>query len=49
MTLVDQPENPKPDDQDAGADLELPLPFDEGDEHRKGKNDHQHGQQVADR
>ncbi len=36
----DQSEDTEPDDQEAGADLDLPLPFDEGDEQREGKDQH---------
>ena len=49
MTPVDEPEEAETDDQQAGADLDLPLPFDERDEQGKRKQDHQHGQQVAKR
>jgi hypothetical protein len=37
MAPVDEPEDTEPDDQEAGADLDLPLPFDEGDEQREWK------------
>jgi hypothetical protein len=31
------------------ADLDLPLPFDEGDEQREGEEHQEHRQQMADR
>jgi hypothetical protein len=49
MAPVDEPEDTEPDDQEAGADLNLPLPFDEGDEQREGKEHQEHRQQMADR
>ena len=49
MAPVDEPEDTEPDDQEAGADPDLPLPFDEGDEQPEGKEDHEHRQQMADR
>ena len=49
MAPVDEPEDAEPDDQETGTDLDLPLPFDEGDEQREGKEHHEHRQQMADR
>jgi hypothetical protein len=48
MASVDEPEGAKPDDQEAGADLDLLLPFDEGDQQREGKDHHEHCQEMAD-
>jgi hypothetical protein len=42
MAPVDEPEHAEPDDQEAGADLDLLLPLDEGDQQREGKEHHQH-------
>jgi hypothetical protein len=47
MAPIDKPEDTKPDDQEAGADLDLSLPLDEGDQQREGKDHHEHGQQMA--
>jgi len=49
MAPVDEPEDTEPDDQEAGADLDLPLPFDKGDEQSEGKDHQEHRQQMADR
>ena len=49
MAPVDEPEDTEPDDQEAGADLDLSLPFDEGDQQREGKDHQEHCQQMADR
>ena len=49
MAPVDEPEDTEPDDQEAGADLDLPLPFDEGGQQREGEHHNEHRQQVADR
>ena len=49
MAPVDEPEEAEPDDQEAGADLDLSLPLDEGDQQREGKEHHKHRQQMADR
>ena len=49
MAPVDEPEDAEPDDQEAGADLELSLPLDKGDQQREGKDHHEHRQQMADR
>jgi hypothetical protein len=48
MAPVDQPEDTKPDDQEAGPDLDLSLPFDEGDKQPEGKEHQEHRQQMAD-
>jgi hypothetical protein len=48
MAPVDEPEDAEPDDQETGADLNLPLPFDERDQQRKGEDDHEHCQKMAD-
>jgi hypothetical protein len=32
MAPINEPEDAKPDDQETGADLDSPLPFDEGDQ-----------------
>ena len=47
MALVEQPEHTEADDQKAGAELDLTLPFDQRDEQREGKDHQQHGQQMA--
>src|SRR5262249_42213560 len=47
MASVDQPEDTEPDNQHAGSDLDLPLPFDERDEQGEGKDHHEHGQEMA--
>ena len=49
MAPVDAPEDTEPDDQEAGTDLDLSLPLDEGDKQREGKDHHEHRQQMADR
>jgi hypothetical protein len=49
MAPVGEPEDTEPDNQEAGADLDLSLPFDEGDEQREGKKHQEHRQQMADR
>ena len=49
MAPVDQPESAKPDDQEAGADLDLSLPLDNGSQQREGKDHHEHRQQMAER
>ena len=36
MAPIGEPEDAKPDDQEAGADLDLSLPLDEGDQQREG-------------
>jgi hypothetical protein len=48
MTPVHIPEDAEPDDQETGADLDLLLPFDEGDQQREGKDHHEHCQEMAD-
>jgi hypothetical protein len=37
VASIDKPEDTEPDDKEAGADLYLALPFDEGDQQREGK------------
>src|SRR5271155_1030816 len=49
MAPVDEPEDAEPDDQEAGADLDLWPPLDEGDQHREGKDHAEHRQHMADR
>jgi hypothetical protein len=49
MAAVDQPEDTEPDDKEAGADLYPALPFDEGNQHREGKDHQEHREQVAGR
>ena len=49
MAPVDEPEDAEPDDQETGPDLDLLLPFDEGDQEREGKDHHEHCQEMADR
>ena len=49
MTPVEESEDTEPDHQKAGADLDLPLPFDEGDQQREGKDYHKHCQEMAER
>src|SRR6266516_5091649 len=46
MAPVDEPEDTERDDQEAGADLDLPLPLDEGDEQREGEEHQEHRQQM---
>jgi len=47
MAALDKPVDAKPDDKEAGADLELTLPFDQGDQYCEGKQHEQHRQQMA--
>ena len=44
MASVDQPEETESGDEQAGSDLDLSLPFDEGDEQGKWKDHHEHRQ-----
>ena len=44
---VYQQEDAKSDDQETGADLDLLLPFNDGDQQRKGKDHYQHCQQMT--
>ena len=39
----------EPDDQEAGADLNLSLPFDKGYQQCEGEDHQEHCQQMADR
>ena len=47
MASMEKPEHAEADDQKAGAELDLTLPFDQRDEQREGKHHQQHGQQMA--
>jgi hypothetical protein len=49
VASIDVSEDAEPDDQEAGADLDLLLPLDEGDQQREGKEHPEHRQQMADR
>ena len=49
MAPVDEPEDAEADDQEAGADPDRPLPFDERDQQREGQDYQEHRQQMADR
>jgi hypothetical protein len=49
MAPVDEAEDTESDDKEAGADLYLALPFDEGDQQREGKDHQQHREQMAGR
>src|SRR5262249_6123881 len=49
MPSVDEPVDAEPDHQETGADLDLLLRLDDGEQHREGKDDHEHCQQTADR
>jgi hypothetical protein len=44
MAPVEKPKDTEPDDEEAGADLYLALPLDDGDQQREGENDQKHGQ-----
>ena len=44
MAPVDEPKNAEADDQETGADLDLLLPLDEGDEQRERKDHHENCQ-----
>ena len=48
MTPVDEAEDAEPDDKEAGGDLYLALPIDEGDQQSEGKDYEQHREQMAD-
>jgi uncharacterized protein (DUF927 family) len=47
MAGVDEPKDTERDHQEAGANPDLPLPFDESGQEREGKHHHQHCQQVT--
>ena len=47
MAPVDQQEDAETDDQETGADLDLLLPFNDGDQQRKRKYHYQHRQQMT--
>jgi hypothetical protein len=49
MAPIDKAEDTEPDNQETGADLDLALPFDEGDQQREGEEHQQHRQQMAGR
>ncbi len=49
MAPVDEPEDAEADDKEAGAYLDLALPFDERDQQRERKNHQQHRKQMAGR
>src|ERR1700744_709377 len=49
MATVDKPEDTEPDDQETGADLDLPLPIDERDQKREGQDHHENCEQMANR
>ena len=49
MVPADELEDAEPDDKEAGADLNLLLPLDEGEQERERKYRHEHRQQMADR
>jgi len=44
MASVDEPEDAEPDDQETGTDLDLLLPFDDYEQQRERKDDHEHRQ-----
>ena len=47
MALIEEPEDTESDDEKAGAELDLTLPFNQGDEQGEGKHYQKRGQQVA--
>jgi hypothetical protein len=47
MTPIDEPEDAETNDQQACADLDLPLPFDKRDEQREGQENQEHCQEMA--
>jgi hypothetical protein len=47
MASVDKPEDTEPNDKQAGAYLYLALPFDECHQHREGKENQEHREQMA--
>ena len=49
MASAGKPEDAEGDDKQAGTDLDLALPFNNGDEQRERKDHQQHRQQMADR
>ena len=49
MAPVDEPKNTEPDDQETGTNLDLPLPVNERNQQREGKDHHEHREQMADR
>jgi hypothetical protein len=49
MAPADELEDAEPDNQDAGHDLDLSLPLNEGEQQREGKDHHEGRQQMAGR
>jgi hypothetical protein len=47
IALIEEPEDTESDDQKAVAEVDLTLPFDQGDEQRETKKCQKHGKQVA--
>ena len=47
MAPVQQPEYAEADDKKARADLDLPPPFGKGHEQREGKQNEEHGEEMA--
>ena len=48
MAGIDEQKDTERHYQEAGANPDLPLPFDEGCQQREGKHHHQHREQVTD-
>ena len=48
MVPVNEPEDAKGDDQQRGGDLDLPPPFNEGQQQREREHHRKHCQQMAD-
>jgi hypothetical protein len=49
MAPVDKPEDAESDDTEAGAELNLPLPFDDCNQQRERQDYQQHCEQMAGR
>ena len=49
MATVGKSEDAEPDDQETGAELDLPLPIDERYQQREGKDHQEYREQMADR
>jgi hypothetical protein len=47
MARVDEPKSAEANDQETGADLDLPLPFDQDDQQPEGTDYHEHRQQMT--
>ena len=47
MVPADKLEDTEGDDKEAGGNLDLTLPSDEGDQQREGKHHEQHREQMA--